>query len=254
MLKSDRLSQSLASLNNHPLLIGNHIRSINDVRVLMQYHVYAVWDFMCLIKTLQHTIVPSTTIWTPQPYPAIGRFVNEVVLGEETDIDPTGRVLSHYDLYILGMKEVGADTAAVENFISGLNSMGWHTLPQLLSNIPPPAERFCRTTLDTIGTQSAHVIAASFTYGRETVIPAMFTGVLDQLNRNNLPAPMFRYYLQRHIDIDGEEHGPIALQMVEQLCENDPHKLAEAESAACSAIDSRITFWNDVLTAIEASR
>lgn len=239
-------------LNQHPLLTGGVIRDLSDVRVFMEHHVYAVWDFMCLLKTLQHAIVPSTTIWTPQPHTTIGRHINEIVLGEETDIGFDGTPISHYDMYVSAMKEVGANSAPVEAFVDGLRTIGWHALNPLMEHIPRPAEKFCRNTIEVIGTQQPHKIAAAFTFGRETIIPEMFTGILKQLD--NVNAPQFRFYLTRHIELDGDEHGPLALQMIDELCGNDFLKYEEVESTAVAAIESRYQFWTEVQAAIEEAR
>lgn len=254
MLNIDRINARRHALNNHPLLVGDSIRSINHVRIFMEHHVYAVWDFMCLIKTLQHAIVPSATIWLPQPHANIGRFINEVILDEETDVGPDGQPVSHYELYLAAMREVGADTTPVLTFIEGLQTEGLHMIrPLMEENLPSPAEVFCRSTLDFIGTQRPHVIAAAFAFGRETVIPVMFTGLLDQLRDRDYSAPTFEFYLNRHIEIDGEQHGPTALAMVEELCQNDPAKYAEAEIAALEAIRFRHQFWDAVHLAIVES-
>lgn len=239
-------------LNQHPLLAGGVIRDLNDVRVFMEHHVFAVWDFMCLLKTLQHAIVPSTTIWIPQPHATIGRFINEIVIGEETDIGYDGTPISHYNMYLNAMKEVGADTKPVETFINGLSTVGWHALNTLMEQIPHPAERFCRRTIEVIGTQQPHKIAAAFAFGRETIIPEMFIGILKQLD--GVDAPQFRFYLERHIQVDGDEHGPLAMQMIDQLCGDDLDKYEDVESVAVAAIESRYQFWTDVQRAIEEAR
>ena len=63
-----------------------------------------------------------------------------------------------------------------------------------------------------------------------------------------------RWYLDRHIEVDGEEHGPMALQMVRELCGTDPVKWHEAEAAATVALEARLAFWDGILTRIEARR
>lgn len=250
-LNLERINEHKRRLNNHPLLVGDSMRSLTDVRTFMEHHVFAVWDFMCLIKTLQHAIVPSATIWLPQPHAKVGRFINEVILGEETDIGLDGQPISHYDMYTAAMKEVGANTKPVLTFIEGLQTEGLHMIrPLMEENLPEAAETFCRTTLDFVGTHQSHIIASAFAFGRETVIPSMFVGIVEQLDANEINAPMFKYYLERHIEVDGEEHGPISLAMIEELCEGDPKKYAEAESTALAAIRYRYQFWDAVHLAI----
>jgi len=74
----------------------------------------------------------------------------------------------------------------------------------------------------------------------------MFTGILQQLNINSYEAKKFHYYLERHIELDGDEHGPMATKLVENLCGNDPLAYVEAEQTAIAAMNARIEFWNKV--------
>jgi hypothetical protein len=67
-------------------------------------------------------------------------------------------------------------------------------------------------------------------------------------------APAFHYYLERHIHLDEDHHGPLSLRMLDELCEGNPYKLREAERAARDAIAARIDFWDGVLSAIESAR
>ena len=213
----------------------------------MQYHVYAVWDFMCLAKSLQHAIVPSSGVWIPdQSTSQTGRLINEIITSEETDVHPSGGYISHFDLYVEAMREIGADTSQVLAFIEELRSTNTQSLNQLmLKHLPVPCRTFCTSTFDFIATQKPHVIAAAFAYGREKTIPKMFILLKDQLRVSGIQAPMFEYYLDRHIQLDGEEHGPAADNMVTQLCTN-AEQLAEAEAAALKAITHRITLWDQV--------
>lgn len=254
-LSLQTIEQYQQALNNHPLLVGDVLQTIDDVRTFMGYHVYAVWDFMSLIKSLQHHVVPSTSVWVPaSENTAVGRLINEVVLGEETDIGPFGGHMSHFDLYVGAMAEIGADTDPINEFVQQLRTNKKLSLNQMLLSLPTPARNFCNSTFEFIATGKPHVIAAAFAFGRERVIPGMFTSVVQQMEARGLTAPQFKFYLDRHIHLDGEEHGPASIQMVEALCGGDPEKITEAETAALDAITERVKFWTAVQRVIEQVR
>lgn len=242
------------ALNNHPLLVGGVMKSFEDVRTFMEYHVFAVWDFMCLAKSLQHHVAPSGDLWIPRTFDQTqaGRMINEIVLCEETDVDPTtGGFISHFDLYIRAMKEVGANTEAAENFVHQLRTTKTRSINSLLMDIPSASETFVHSTLNFVATGKPHVIAAAFAFGRETVIPDMFTSLLNNSAVDMSAMPSFKYYLERHIEVDGEDHGPAALNLVEMLCEGDPTKIDEAQTAALEAINHRNALWTRIQSVIE---
>lgn len=242
-LNKTRIDEHSAMLKNHSLLVTNNIQSLVDLRVFMEHHVFAVWDFMSLLKTLQHEVVPSSKLWIPTKGTRsdIARMINEIVMCEESDVSPGGGSISHFDLYLQSMLEVNADIKPVTTFLHNLESTG--NIPYHLAS--KPAEKFMRTTFGAIN-RGPHCAAASFAYGRETIIPDMFTRLLSQLNISKLEAPKFHYYLQRHIEVDGDEHGPMSEHLVEYFCDNDPIKVHEAEEAAIRAIKARIEFFEDI--------
>jgi hypothetical protein len=237
------IEEHTSMLRNHSLLVTNNIQSKDDLRIFMEHHVFAVWDFMSLLKTLQNEVVPSKTPWMPTRgnRSSISRMINEIVMCEETDVAPGGGSISHFDLYLQAMLEVNADTNSITSFLKNLEWSG--TIPYHLAS--EPAEKFMRNTFGTIK-RGPHCVAASFAYGRETIIPDMFTRLLTQLNISKLDAPKFHYYLQRHIEVDGDEHGPMSEHLVEFFCDDDPIKIHEAEQSAIAAIKARIEFFNDI--------
>src|SRR5690606_15785274 len=85
-------------------------------------HVYAVWDFMSLLKALQINLTCTTTPWIPIGNPQIRYLINEIVLAEETDIDQAGNRLSHYEMYIDAMKDLGANISHIEGLINELET------------------------------------------------------------------------------------------------------------------------------------
>lgn len=240
------LQQHKAILNNHSLLTTDLIQTEQDLKVFMEHHVYAVWDFMSLAKSLQHAICPSGNLWIPTRIQRrCGRFINEIILAEESDIAPFGQSsTSHFDLYLMSMAELGANTQDITEFIRQVEKQGLEALTT--ATIPKPASEFMQSTFGFIATGKPHVIASVFAFGREDVIPDMFTRMCNQLDYSELQHPRFRYYLDRHIEVDSGDHGPAALNMIEELCENDPIKIIEAEQAGIAAITARIRFWDSI--------
>lgn len=240
-------------LEEHPLLNDNIIKDITGIHIFMENHVFAVWDFMSLIKSLQHYVCPSTTCWVPRQKIRTGtaRLINEIILAEETDIDMDGTSsISHHDLYCQAMLEVGADANLIEEWTDSVAENGFQFA---LENcvVPPAASEFMQKTFEFIDSGEPHIIAGAFAFGRETVLPQMFKKLTTQLNITKMDCPKFHYYLERHIAIDGEEHGPASLAMVEDLCDHDPVHIHEAEQAAIRALKARIKLWDDVAEIIQ---
>lgn len=234
--------------------------AVNDrssLQIFMHHHVYGVWDFMSLLKYLQHVIAPATWPWQPSASVSLRRFVNEIVLGEESDEglparDGQKKYVSHFDLYCEAMREVQADPAPALEFISVVKRSGLETA--FASGIPPqPCVEFMRISFGFTATGKAHVVAAAFTFGREHIIPLMFRALLQRMKITEQQAPAFFYYLRRHIQMDEESHGPLSMLLLNELCGSDPVRQTEAEAAACDAISARIRFWDGVLHAIEAN-
>jgi len=235
-------------LTTHPLLSTNVIQSIEDLCVFMEHHVYPVWDFMSLAKALQHRVCPSSDLWLPTQHTRdeSARLINEIIWGEESDKDLGGGSISHFDLYLQAMDEIGAKTEPVLKFLKVVEEEGIDFALDNCPWVPEICIEFMRNTFSYIKTGKKHVIASAFTYGREAVIPGMFRGILQQLNINSYEAKKFHYYLKRHIELDGDEHGPMATKLVENLCGNDPLAYVEAERVAIDAMNSRINFWDQL--------
>ncbi len=92
------------------------VKTIDDLKHFLEGHVYAVWDFMSLLKALQSKLTCTSTPWLPVGNPEIRYLINEIVLAEETDINIDGKRQSHYEMYIEAMKACGADTSCHRSF------------------------------------------------------------------------------------------------------------------------------------------
>lgn len=247
-----RVKAKRLELENHPLLVNDIIKTQDDLRIFMQCHVYAVWDFMSLAKGLQNFYTPYTVTWRPTSANRsnYARMINEILLSEETDIGPDGEnTMNHFDLYVAAMKEVGAETDHINRWIDDLTNLKFDR-----KYVPEPAQKFMATTFKAINT-GAHTLAASFCYGRETAIPAMFTRILSQTKTSRIDAPMFYYYLERHIALDGDDHGPKAAEIVYDVCDRIGGTdliYQQAEQAALDAIQARIDFFDGIQQLIQS--
>jgi hypothetical protein len=253
LTKINLLKQQLES---HPLLVGGLIKDVTDLHIFMEHHVFAVWDFMCLLKSLQHQVCPSTNCWVPTRTIRSGaaRLINEIVLGEESDLDIDGvHSITHHDLYCQAMLEVGADANTIEKWVDFVRAQGVYSAIEEIS-IPTASLKFVKKTFQFIDSGEAHIIAAAFCFGRETIIPQMFQKLLANLNLSKIECPKFHYYLERHIQVDAEEHGPASISLVENLCDHDPVHIHEAEQAAIEALRARIELWDAVADILQNHR
>jgi len=222
---------------NHPLY--NQLNTIEDVQKLMEIHVYAVWDFMSLLKGLQIELTCTTLPWKPIGNTKIRRLINSIVLEEESDVDSAGNPSSHYEMYLDAMKECGAKTNEIDKFVNSVSDLN---LPKVNTAI----DSFLATTFDILNSGEVHKIAAAFTFGREDLIPDMFTAIVNDLSKEH-KLDKFVYYLERHIELDGGEHGPLALELISNLCGEDKQKWKEVEETAIACLVARKELWDLVL-------
>ncbi|WP_196885716.1 DUF3050 domain-containing protein [Aureivirga sp. CE67] len=224
-----------------------NIKTIEDVQTFMEYHVYAVWDFMSLLKSLQNLLTCTTIPWTPKGNPITRRFINEIVLGEETDVDSDKNPVSHYEMYLDAMLEIKASTASIVQFVKEIQNGATYTEAATSVNLDSTVLDFLDFTFDTIKSQKSHVIAAVFTFGREDLIPDMFTEIVKNIgSETNISIEKLIYYLERHIELDGDEHGPMSLQMISELCIEDATKWQEVKEASIIALQKRIQLWDAI--------
>lgn len=247
----ETLNVQKAQLLSHPMY--SQIQSIEAFQCFMEQHVFAVWDFMSLLKSMQRALTCVEVPWAPKGSPLTRRFINEIVLGEESDTDSTGKVLSHFELYLEAMQQIGANTLPIHQLTEWL-SYG-KTLEDALYQLEINEETraFVRFTFEIIETEQLHKIAALFTFGREDLIPDMFVEILREMqSQEQTNVSELLYYFERHIEIDGGDHGPIALKMMEEICGNDQIKWQEATEVAIMALEKRSELWDGILAKLNS--
>lgn len=232
-------------LIKHPIY-GN-IDSINSLKQFMESHVYAVWDFMSLVKKLQMDLTTTTLPWQPPENNAAARLINEIVWGEETDLDKDGNSVSHFEMYLNAMRQINANTQKIEKLLDRLRGGNdiFDTIDR--AGLPEYVVNFLNFTFRIIEEGKTHKIAAVFTFGREDLIPDMFISMIKRMNiENERKFDQIIYYFERHIEVDGDSHGPMAMDMIKNLCGSDPLKWEEAISASKSALQKRISLWDGI--------
>lgn len=237
----------------HPLY--ERMERIEDVRVFMEGHVYAVWDFMSILKCLQRSLTCVSHPWFPVGDAETRYLINEIVVGEESDLDEFGIRKSHFEMYLQAMKQIGANVKTIETFVTLLKNGASLELAFEKSKVPEYARQFVRTTMEIIENEEIYTVAAVFSFGREDLIPGMFMALVEDLD-DKFPSEMsgFTYYLQRHIEVDGDHHSHLAWQMTSNLCGDDSAKWATAIKAVKKALVSRKALWDGVLEEIETTR
>lgn len=276
-------------LANHPIYAM--MQDPEALRIFMTSHIFAVWDFMTLLKSLQLSLTTVTLPWTPPVHIEAARFVNEIVVGEETDEIYPGVYISHFELYLLAMEECRADRAPVDALLAAIAAgTGPDAIPDAIAGVPEATREFVRFTMAT-AQLAPHQVAASFVFGRENVIPSMFLQLLAHhthkpersisptrlrareyglklakfLERRYSPREIrlpdgpprgeaFRVYLQRHIDVDSESHGPMGERLLMAVCGRSRTKWDEAEQTARDSLNARDAMWHGVVAAIQNER
>jgi hypothetical protein len=223
------------------------INDIEDLKIFMHYHIYAVWDFMSLLKTLQNNLTCTKVPWFPKGSAETRNLINEIVVGEESDVDSFGVRKSHFELYLDAMHQCGADTDAIEKFVDELQKSGDFKAAYLVSNTPLEAQEFVDFTFQIINSEKSYLQSAIFTFGREDLIPGMFISLVNDIHAK-FPDSIstFKYYLERHIEVDGDHHSHLALQMTANLCADNEHYWMEAEQATIESLQKRIELWDGV--------
>jgi hypothetical protein len=245
------VAEAHQALISHPLY--HRLRSFENAREFMTHHVFAVWDFFSLLKRLQREVTCVDTPWLPRGLGDHARFILEIVLAEESDEAIDSGFISHFELYLQAMSEIGADRTAIDAFLGRLEA-GIDPFQALAhDDVPDFVQGFVSSTLRVALDGEPHEVAASFCHGRENLLPDAFSGIQAGLASEIDRAPIFKHYLQRHITLDHDEHGPLALRLLSELCDGDPAKIEEANRAGAEAIEARGRLWDGIAAKLEES-
>ena len=217
---------------------------MEDLKRFMEDHVFAVWDFMSLLKRLQQDLTCTKVPWFPTDNARAARPINDIV------------IVSHLDLYLRAMADVGASTRQFEAFRS-LAAVTSVEAGMVRTGVPPHVRAFVAHTMTLAQSGSTEEVVAAFFYGREDIIPEMFSRLQKTLpgtkhDKNRLRH--FIYYIERHIELDGDSHGPMGRELLDNLVADSPQRNKRALRAACNSIQARIELWDGTLSILRAMR
>lgn len=244
------INQNIQEYKNQLLThsLYEKVKTIDDLHCFLENHIYAVWDFMSLLKALQNKLTCTTTPWLPIGNPEVRYLINEIVVAEETDLALDGSRQSHFEMYLDAMQQCGANTQDITAFLENVKATQNIFVSIKQSNLHPNVKAFLDFTFRVIEEGKAHNIAAAFTFGREDLIPSMFTEILKnfQINFPETDLSKLIYYFERHIELDADEHGPMAMQMISELCGTNETKWKEVEEVSKQALEKRIGLWDAI--------
>jgi len=242
-------SKRLSKIYELQQKIVNHsiYTRVNDdsfMEFFMKFHVFAVWDFMSLLKSLQNRYSCVKIPWIPRENNTYTRFINEIVLTEESDFDNEGKNKSHFEMYLDAMREVNISTFQIETFLDNLCQTGNFEEAVKLNKIDNSLIDFLNFNMDCNMSEKDHIALSVFAFSRELIIPEVFTKLLN--NSKFHQYVKLKFYLERHVELDGDEHGPIAMKFLRDVCGADKKKWNEAFDAAEISLKLRISLWDRI--------
>ncbi len=243
-----KLSELKHKITTHPLFA--HKLEPKQVCKFMESHIFAVWGFMSILKSLQKKIAPNYLPWIPNENTKNGliNFVNEIVLCEESDYIEGIGFVSHFEIYLMAMEQMGAKSDHLHKLITRIIDNGYDEKYLDDADTSDEVKNFLKYDLEVSFNGTLPEIIGVFTLGREKVIPNMFSYILtaieDRSSTNHLIT-----YLQRHIDIDGDRHGPLSMKLLDVYCDNA--QLSLAYTSAIKSLELRLSVWDRVYAEIK---
>ncbi len=246
-----RILEKSAQLADHALY--HEVKGVEDVRIFMGFHVWCVWDFMSLAKAVQLGVGHYAVPWVPPADASLVAWINEIISGEEADVGPDGAHASHLEIYLAAMRETGARTSQFSGFIERIRR-GEHVREALgAERCAPATTEFVSSTLR-VAQGPLHGSVAAFCLGREELVPRMFATFLKNLPKDEPHLKTFLWYLNRHVELDNESHGPVSVRLFERLIGTEPARLDEALNIALQSISARGAYLDATMNFIRLQR
>ena len=246
------LSQLQYEIRHHKLY--NILQTTEDVKLFMEHHVYTTWDFMSLLKTLQLQFTTFKLPWVPNKNPEIFKFINKIVAAEESDVNALGQTKSHFEMYLDGMEQIGADTTLITTFTELLENNIPVSKAANLVYIPAFIKDFITFTFDIIETGKPHLMASVFIFGREDINSEKVLNVVSNIETEEHPCTKLTFLLNRYLYLKQDDHRAVTYKMLMELCGTDMVKWEEVLTVAKEALEHRKILWDNIFNIINTNK
>jgi hypothetical protein len=225
------------------------INSIAHARVYLQHQVFAVWDFMCLLKSLYRKL-STKDIWYPPTSSISVHLIGSIMLEEESDINEQGDRESHFETFVRAMEELDTDTSQIRGFIAWIKEEQSIEIAFEQIDVNPSIKKFVLSNAEVLNLES-HEVLSAFVFGRELITSIMFTNLMKALQHHMNYMDQSHLctlisYLNRHISLDADEHFPKALKALIELIGDDLAKLDQTIDVAKKVLGIRIDFLDGI--------
>ncbi len=240
----NEISELRNQLQNHKLY--NSLKSIDDIKVFMEYHVFAIWSFALLLNNLQINMTEVRTSSISLEKSTDSVLINETVLEEEIETNKVSQTQSHFEIYFDAMRQADARTNEINNFIKLIQFNNSVNYSLNKTNIDKRVADFVKFSFSVTKTNKPHLIASALIFGQEEVIPGMFIEILRNVDSENKFYNKLKYYLQGHIDLDIDKQRPLSIKIVSEICNNNQQKWDETITIAKQSLEKRIALWDAI--------
>ena len=168
---------------------------------------------------------------------------NSGLCEESDEIDNIGYI-SHFEIYLLAMDKINADVSQINFLTKRLKSEEYDKNLINELSIYDEVKDFIKFDLDIALSGNLPKIVGSFTLGREKVIPNMFSYILACIEYNNSTKNLLTY-LKRHINIDGDRHGPLSIKLLDTICDSD-EAYELAYNSGITSLQLRLKVWDRI--------
>ena len=246
------ISQLQHEIRHHKLY--NILQTTEDVKLFMEHHVYTTWDFMSLLKTLQLQFTTFKLPWVPNKTPEIFKFINEIVAAEESDINELGQTKSHFEMYLDGMEQIGANTTLITTYTELIENNIPVSKAAKLVYIPDFIKDFITFTFDIIETGKPHLMASVFIFGREDISSEKVLKVISDIETEENSCTKLTFLLNRYLFLKQDNHRAVSYKMLSELCGTDMVKWEEVLTVAKEALEHRTILWDNIYNIIKTEK